>query len=231
MWPEMTLTAPNSPSARAVVRTTPYAIAHRIAGKRHAPERLPARSAERRGRLLLIGADLAEHRDDLADDERQRNEDRDEDHPGQREHHLDSVVGQPAPEPAGPAVQEQEREPDDDRRQREREVDEGVHDALAGEALAHDRERADHAEDRVRRHRDRGDQHRQVEGVLRLGRRDRGPGRAEPVLERAVEDEPDRARQHHQQVAEPDDAQRPSTHGRASSPSAGARRSRAAPRT
>src|SRR5207302_808568 len=32
MRPETTLTAPNSPSARAVVRTTPYAIAQRIAG-------------------------------------------------------------------------------------------------------------------------------------------------------------------------------------------------------
>ena len=33
MWPETTLTAPNSPSARAIVSTTPYATAQRIAGR------------------------------------------------------------------------------------------------------------------------------------------------------------------------------------------------------
>ena len=46
----------------------------RIAGQRDAPERLPARGAERRGGLLLLGADLVQHRLDLAHDERQRHE-------------------------------------------------------------------------------------------------------------------------------------------------------------
>ena len=88
------------------------------------------RRAERRRRLLLLGADLAQHGHDLAHDERQRDEDRGQHHPRQREEDLDPVVGQAA-EPAAAAVEQEEREPDDDRRQRERQVDERVQRALA----------------------------------------------------------------------------------------------------
>ena len=48
---------------------------------------------------------------------------------------------EPRAEPAGAAVEQEEREADDDRRERERQVDERVHEPLAGEAPAHDRER------------------------------------------------------------------------------------------
>ena len=65
-------------------------------------------------------------------------------------------ISQPPNQPVA-AVEQQEREADDDGRERERQVDERVDEPLAGEAVAHDRERADDAEDRVRRH---GDQPR-----------------------------------------------------------------------
>ena len=105
---------------------------------------------------------------------------------------------EPAAEPARAAVEEQEREPDDDRRERERQVDERVHEPLAAEALPDDRERADDAEDRVRRARRSARSAASARArAERLGRRDRVPGRAEPVLERAPEDEPDRRGEDH----------------------------------
>ena len=78
------------------------AVGHAPADRRQrdAPERLHAVRAERRRRLLLLGADLAQHRHDLAHDERQRDEDRREDHPRQREDDLDPVVEQRVAEPA-----------------------------------------------------------------------------------------------------------------------------------
>ena len=71
-----------------------------------------------------LGADLAQHGHDLAHHERQRDEDRGQDHPGGREDDLDPVVDQPAAEPALAAVEQEQREPDHDRRDRERQVDE-----------------------------------------------------------------------------------------------------------
>ena len=72
-------------------------------------------------------------------------------------------------EPAGAPVEQEEREADDDRRERERQVDERVHEPLAGEAPADDREAAEDAEDRVQRHGDRGHLERHLEGVHRVG--------------------------------------------------------------
>ena len=77
---------------------------------------------------------------------------------------------------------------------RERQVDERVDDALAAELLAHQHERRRDAEDGVDRHRDDGDEHRQVEGVQRVGVGDRVERRPEAVLEGAVEDEAERQR-------------------------------------
>ena len=45
-----------------------------------------------RGGLLLLGADLAQDRRHLADDEGERDEDGGEDHPGEREDDVDAVV-------------------------------------------------------------------------------------------------------------------------------------------
>ena len=73
---------------RAVVSTTPYATAQRIDGSVILPERRERGRAERRGRLLLVDADLAQHRHDLAHDERQRDEQRREQHRREREEHA-----------------------------------------------------------------------------------------------------------------------------------------------
>src|SRR5581483_4698465 len=54
-------------------------------GQRDAPERDERGRAERGRRLLLLGADLAQHRHDLAHDERQRHERRREQDPRIRE--------------------------------------------------------------------------------------------------------------------------------------------------
>ena len=57
-------------------------------------------------------------------------------------------------EPAAAAVDEDQRQADDDRRDRERQVDQRVQHRLAAEAAARERQRAEHAEDRVERHGD-----------------------------------------------------------------------------
>ena len=66
--------------------------------------------------LLLLVAELAQRRHDLATDEGQRDEQRRQHHRGQREQHLDVVPVEPALEPAAAAVEQHERESDDDRR-------------------------------------------------------------------------------------------------------------------
>ena len=74
-----------------------------------APEGLPPVGAQRRGGLLLLVADLLQHRLDLADHERQRDEDRREHHAGHREDDLDPLVDEPLAEPAVAAVDEDQR--------------------------------------------------------------------------------------------------------------------------
>ena len=128
--------------------------------------------------------------------------------PGEREDDLDPLLGEPGAEPAvDAAVDEHQREPDDDRRDRERQVDQPVEDRLAAEVLADEDERAGDPEDRVQRHRDRGDQDRQIEGVQRLGRRHRVQRVRDAVLERLEEDQDHRDQQQREQVAERDPAQ------------------------
>src|SRR6185503_19210730 len=178
---------------------------------------------ERLGRLLLIGPDLPQNGDDLADDERQRDEDRREDHPREREENLDPVSGETA-EPTTRSVEQIQRQPDHDGRKSERQVDDRVDQAAAREAVPDERDREDDAEKRVQGNRDRCNQQRQPESVERLGARDGIPGRPEPVLERPVENEPDRQKQQEGEVAERPEAKRvPTDHGASSS--AGKRRS------
>src|SRR6188508_2080511 len=68
-------------------------------GQRDPAESGKRRRAERPGRLLLLGPDLAQDRDHLADDEGKRNEDRREDHGREGEDDLDPVRAEPGPEP------------------------------------------------------------------------------------------------------------------------------------
>ena len=117
------------------------------------PERLEAGGAQRPGGLVLVGADLAEDRDHLAHDERQRHEDRGQHDPGRGEDDLDPVLREPAAEPAVLAVHQDQRQADDDRREGERQSDHGVD--QPGPVLrrsANERHRASHAEDGVGRH-------------------------------------------------------------------------------
>ena len=60
--PETTLTAPNSPMRARDREHDAVGDAPADRRQRDAPERLPARRAERRGGLLLLVADLAQHR-------------------------------------------------------------------------------------------------------------------------------------------------------------------------
>ena len=65
---------------------------------------------EGRRRLLLLVADLHQHRGDLAHHERQRDEDRGQHHARDGEDDPDAVVGEERPEPPVDAVDERERQ-------------------------------------------------------------------------------------------------------------------------
>ena len=144
-----------------------------------------------------------QHRLDLAHDERQRDEDRRQHHPGQREDHR-----QRAAEPAVVAPEEDQRDADDHRRDRERQVDDGLQQPAAGEAA-----RAPSASavtspkitlsgttiaTIVRLRRDRGDRRRASSPTRE---------RADAVLERAVEDHPQRDEHEHAEVGQRGGAQ------------------------
>ena len=128
-------------------------------GQGDAPERLPARGAEREGRLLVLGALFLHQRDQLARDERQGHEDGRQHDAGHREDHLQVVGGEPRPEPAVQAEHQHVDHARDDRRHGQRQVDERRQDALAGELELRDRPGRRQPEDQVQRHRDgRGEQ-------------------------------------------------------------------------
>ena len=116
-----------------------------------------------------------------------------------------------AAQPAAAPVEQHEPEADDHRRDRERQIDHRVQQAAPGEAAADEASAQHDPDDRVHRHGDRRDQQRQPERVQRLRRRDRVPGLGEAVLERAVEDEPDRHEQNQRQVSEHAEAQQVSS--------------------
>src|SRR5262245_8492861 len=176
--------------------------------QRDAPERGRARRAERPRGLLLVGPYLAQDRDDLADDERKGDEDRRDDHAGQREDDADAVVGEPASQPAVLAVDEDQRQADDDRRQRERKPDRRVQEPVATPgAAAHDGQRAHDPEGRVRRHGDRDDDQGHLESVCECRARQLVPDRGKAVLEHPVEDHPDRDREQQEQVSESREAE------------------------
>src|SRR4051794_32931222 len=106
------------------------------------PERLHRRGAQSLGGLLLVGADLLKNRHHLAHDERQRDEDRRQDHPGNREDHLDPILGERLAEPAvARRVDQEERQPDHDRRDREGQIDGSVEESPAPELLPDEDER------------------------------------------------------------------------------------------
>ena len=141
------------------------------------------------------------------------------------------MVAEPA-EPAVLSVEEEEGEADDDRREGERQVDEGVHEPLAGEPAAH--VESAHAMPKTVF---AGTAIAVISSVslkaFTVSAVECVPGGAEAVLERAVEDEKARASRAGSRSGRR--AQRPQpespSHGHASSCSSGSRRSRAGART
>ena len=89
-------------------------------------ERLPARRAERRGRLLDLGIEVLEHGLDRAHDERQADEDQRDRDPERRERDLEPERLEQLAEPAVAGVERGQRDAGDRGRQRERQVDQRV---------------------------------------------------------------------------------------------------------
>ena len=143
--------------------------------------------AERAGRLLLLGADLLEHREHLAHHVGERDGGRGHDDARHREDDGDAAGGQPVAEPARLAVDEDERQADDDGGDGEGDVDQRIEQPGAGEAVAGEDERDAHPEHRVERYGDDGHEQREPERVQCVRRGDGIPCRAESVLEGAEE--------------------------------------------
>ena len=123
--------------------------------QRDAQERLPAARAEHERGLFFLGALRLHQRDQLARDERERDEHGREHDAGQREDDLDAVLGEPRAEQALRAEQQHEDQAGDHRRDRERQIDQRDQERAAGESEPRDRPRRRDAEDEVERHRDR----------------------------------------------------------------------------
>ena len=143
-------------------------------GQRDAPERLPRPGAERGRRLLLLVADLLQHRRDLARHERQRDEEGGEHDAGQGEDDLDAVVGEPRPEPA----RRGRRRSSSDRPTTTGEIANGRSISASSSRLPGARPRTsamrrEHAEHGVERDGDGGDLEREEQRVDGRRRRDR----------------------------------------------------------
>ena len=132
--PETTRTAPNSPSERARLSTTPYARAHRTVGSVIRTKRCQALAPSERGRDLLVQPLLLQHRHQLAHHQRQRHEAGGQHHARHGEDHLRSRRRSGRAEPAlGRPVDQHQRQADDDRRDRDRDVQQHVeHPPAAG---------------------------------------------------------------------------------------------------
>ena len=198
-------------------------------GQRDAAEDGERPGPERAGRLLLLGADLLEHRQHLAHDVGQRDRRRGHDDAGHREDHGDAVRGQPVAEPAGLAVDEDQREADDDGGDGERDVDERIEQPGAREAVAGQDERHPDAEDRVERHGDGDHEQREQQRVQGVRRGEGIPRRPESGREGVVEDRADRHDDEQRQVDEDDDAQRQAPAGALHTVSGTSKRRRAQP--
>ena len=124
-------------------------------GQRDAPEGLPARRAQHARGFFLFLALRLHQRDQLARDERERDEHRGQHDARHREDDLHVVVAQPRAQPALQAEQQHEDQPGDHRRDRERQVDQREQHVLAAEVELRDRPGRRDAEHQVQRHRDR----------------------------------------------------------------------------
>ena len=148
--------------------------------QRDAAEHGEGAGAEGARRLLLLGADLLEHRQDLAHHVGQRDGRRRHDDAGHREDHRDAPGGQPVAEPARVAVDEDQGQADDDGGQGERDVDERIEQPGPREAVAGQNEGHPDAEDGVERHGDGDHEQREQQRVDGARRGEGVPSLAEP---------------------------------------------------
>jgi hypothetical protein len=182
MDPETSTTAPNSPSTRAVVRVMPKARLRRMdgsvirqkVGQGAAPRVAAACSASvpsssRTGRTSRTTYDA-----------------------GQREDDLDAPGGQPVAEPSRPPVDQDQGQADDDGGHGQGQVDEGVEQPGAPEAVSGQDEGHPHPEGGVEGDGDDHHQQGEAEGVECVMGGDGVEGRDQTVLEGSVEHRPDR---------------------------------------
>ena len=120
-------------------------------GRIDAPERLPARRAERRRGFLELASELLQHRLHRAHDERQADERQRDQHAERRERDLDAERLEQRADPAVRREQAGERDAGHGGRQRERQVDQRVDEPPAREAVAHEHPGDEQAEHRVDR--------------------------------------------------------------------------------
>ena len=149
MLPEMKTTEPYSPIARAERQREAGEYRGQHGREDHPPPGLPARGAQTLRGVLDLGVDVVEHGLHRADDEGEPDERQRDHHAQRRERRLDPERLEPAARPARLRVDRGEGEAGDGRRQRERQIDERVHDALAGERVPHEHPRDEQAEHHV----------------------------------------------------------------------------------
>ena len=173
MWPETTLTAPNSPIARALHRITPYSSAHFTLGivTRQKICQPPAPSTRAASSCSLpcaciSGISSRATKGKVTNTVASTM-------PGHREDHLQVVVAQPFAEPALQAEHQHVDQAGDHRAHRERQVDQRQQHVLAAEVELGDAPGRGHAEHQVHRHADAGGDQRELDGGERIGLDDR----------------------------------------------------------
>ena len=177
--------------------------------QRHAAEHLPAAGAERDGRFFRFGALLLEHRDQLARDERHRDEERRQDDAGDGEDDLDVALREPRPEVALAAEEQHEDQARDDGGDREGQLEERDQHSAAGELEAGERPRGGDAEGEVQRHDDQRRHEREADGVPRLGLGDRAAVGVGAVGEGLREDRGERDEEEHREEEQRDQPRAP----------------------
>ncbi len=179
------------------------------------------RPRQRVGRLLLLVTEFTQQGHDLADDERQRDEQTGDDHARQGVNHPNSKGLDPAAQQALGTVQHDQHQPGDHRRDGKRQVNEAVGQPLAPESMPHQHQGECHPKHSIDGCRQGRDLERQAEGAQGLGRSQRCQKQSKPTAERPRRE----GRRGHQ-----DQEREPTEHSRDEQPRAQARRATVARR-
>ena len=178
----MKMTEPYSPTARAKASVKPVKQRGNDTRQHDAAHRHPAPGAERSGGFLQFLVEIFEHRLHRAHDERQADEDQRDKDAERREGDPDAERRQQAADPAGFGVERRQRDAGDRGRQRKRNVDDGIKQAAARKAVAHQRPDDDRAEHQIGRRRRERQSERKREGVQRAAAGDDGDELVEAEL-------------------------------------------------